>query len=835
MTIPMQTLRSYAILFTASWLLLMGGPVAGAEQFLIKDGQAQAQIVTAERPSPAVKLAAEELQSYLEKIGGVRLKITDSPDEKALVTVYVGRSAFTDRLGMSNEGLEDGAFRIVSGDGWLALVGRDIEYEPTPPFTMQPAPTHPDQARMLAEWDAKTGSTYANPYGSLRRRYNSTMDLWADDERGSLNAVYEFLRRLGVRWYMPGETGEIVASMSDIAFQPVDEVVRPAFGLRAMAPLSIVYSGLNREDMLWHLRLGLNAHSQALGVHPHLSHGLADVIGRPEMRVKHPEYYAMINGKRDTSRNHACLSSEGLVEETARFARAMFDVYGAKTVSVMPEDGFTFCQCDLCKGKDTPERGRKGQYSDYVWGFVDAVARAVAKTHPDKTINCFSYGTYTLPPEKIEKLSPNVLVGMVHARGTYFPDPPLQYINAELKKSVTEVRNSWLERSGHPMIGWEHYPFTHRGTFLPIYFGRAINAGLKAQKDNSLGEFVETPWGPAEVRGHGLHRPEFNHLNIYVTSRLYWEPDLDLEQLLDEYFRLFYGPAAEPMKEFVEYCEKNWPEMPKDRVRIAHALQLFDAARAKAPPDSAYATRLEALADYLVTLRQLGDQLARPRKDVPEFQVRALSGPEAEFPLDGRLDKPQWEPYLTQFRTANLVNSETGERSPGLRTSFSARWTGGRTAGILHVGIHCEEPDTANLVSDGVDEADILKGDTVELLIETQPHSYYHLVISPSGVLADFDRQGGQINPQWSSKAEVATRIGKNFWSAEVRIPVTGQDHLSDPLHELAGRRPGSDFPWFVNVIRQRVRDGKVEHQIWSPPASKNLHEVSKFGKWWIR
>ena len=83
----------------------------------------------------------------------------------------------------------------------------------------------------------------------------------------------------------------------------------------------------------------------------------------------------------------------------------------------MPPDGYTaICQCELCEGKDTPERGYRGVLSDYVWDFVNRVAREVRKTHPDKMISNCAYGTYTLPPQNIDKLEPNVQVIIVGGR-----------------------------------------------------------------------------------------------------------------------------------------------------------------------------------------------------------------------------------------------------------------------------------------------------------------------------------------------------------------------------------------------------------------------------------
>src|SRR5690606_34642200 len=138
--------------------------------------------------------------------------------------------------------------------------------------------------------------------------------------------------------------------------------------------------------------------------------------------------------------------------------------------------------------------------SDYAWAYVNRVAAEVYKTHPATRSSCYAYGTYLLPPQKIEKLSPNVLVGLVHGRRGNAREP-------STRGKLTSIQEAWRATSSHALMIWEHYVFTHRGTFWPAYFPPSIRDGLAALKGTSLGEVVEVAWGPGDVRGHGLHRP----------------------------------------------------------------------------------------------------------------------------------------------------------------------------------------------------------------------------------------------------------------------------------------------------------------------------------------
>lgn len=803
-----------SILATFSIAIILGTvhSLTAAEKPIVEKGQPKAEIVIAEKPPRTVKLAAEELQSHIEKISGAKLPIVTKPS-KNLLHLYVGSSPSTDKLGVDDKGLENGAFRLKTVKDGLVLLGHDEDYTPKQPHTMSGGRKGPERERVYSEWDELSGGLYGNPRASRGRSRSKKMDLWAYDEGGSFNAVCEFLRRLGVRWYMAGDLGTIIPTLETIPLPDVDETVKPAFDWRQCA--FAIYFSSPPSDILWYRRQGFNYGDKTIG---HYSHGLRDVIARDELKEIHPEYYALVRGNRLTDRAHACLSSPELRDAAVGFARGMYDVYDLPMVSMMPQDGFQFCECQYCQGKDTPERGREGIHSDYVWGFVNDVASELYKTHPDRGVNCLAYGTYDEPPAKIDHLSPNVAVGIVHGRGKYFNDP-------ETRKKTLALRDRWKKKTDHPFWTWEHYPFTHRSTFTPFYFPHSIADGIKSENGEFFGEFIEAPIGPFKERGHALHTPGFSHLNFYVTGRCQWDPNLDIDALLDEYYQKFYGPAAEEMKAFIEYSEANRRELTRDAKKVKKCLALLDAAAAKAKPDSVYGKRIALVVDYLKKLRGWGEQLNRGRENVPEIDIPVKA--DAKLKLDGRLDDAVWK----DLPAHPLVDVKTGAKAR-VGTWFKLFWEGGEKQGHLVVGIHCDEPDMENLrmLTEKTGDWRVFGDDNVEVLFETQAHSYYQLAINASGAYVDLDRNFGKLNHAWSSLAQVASYRGKDFWSIEAKIPVTGEMVASDPLHEAAGKRPTEKEPWFIQIGRQRLRGPDKEWTCWSF-TGKNFHDVMRFGK----
>jgi len=86
----------------------MSARPAFGEAFIVKDGRPGAEIIISGKPERMAKLAAEELQTYVEKITGARLAITNEASKDIPVKIYVGKSKHTDQLKITDEGLRYG-------------------------------------------------------------------------------------------------------------------------------------------------------------------------------------------------------------------------------------------------------------------------------------------------------------------------------------------------------------------------------------------------------------------------------------------------------------------------------------------------------------------------------------------------------------------------------------------------------------------------------------------------------------------------------------------------------------------------------------------------------
>ncbi len=786
----------------------------GAAPFIVENGRPNAVIVIANEPSRSTRWAAKELQETIEKISGAKLPVAKKPGPGS--NLYVGESAHTRRLGITAKGLEHGAYRIVSGHDWLALIGDDTDFVPTEPW----AKNNSDRRNLQARWEEASGLHYGVPNGGMyKNRERMPADIantereyfWGFDERGSYNAVCGFLRSLGARWYSPGPLGEVLPKMSSIPLPQIDEVTSPNFEIRQF---SVRFGTADDEVTRWVMRLGTrNVHGLMV------AHGMHTMTHPEELKTRHPDWFALYGGKRDTVTgkrlNHLCYSNEKLFRETVKWAQAQFDVYNFEGVSIMPPDAYgSICQCQLCEGKQIDDMGSRGKLSNHVWDYANRVAKEIAKTHPGKLIVCCAYGANTEPPTNITKLEPNVQVVIVGGRRPRNSLP-------EQREYIDNLRAGWLKLASRPIMIFENYPFTGRGTYVPAFVARVNGESINATKGLSRGEDIWLSF----PRYHNDPNIGFDHFQIYFTARMYWGgTDADVGTMLEEYCNNFYGPAGPKMREFFDYCEANYQAMHDELEPVKTALALIEAAKASVRPGSIHSKRLALIDSFLERLRSKAAQLAQGRGPVP--RVRTVWEPRTPIVIDGKLDDEFWVRHRN-WTVNHLRELQMGGR-PVFGTSVLAAWD--RGGNNLYFAIRCEERqgEKPNITATKHDDQAIWYGDVVEIELDTDAHSYYQIAVNPAGALVDLDRGANKANWfRWESQAEVATQIADDHWIVEIRIPVTEDEN--DPLNQVIGHKPSSSLPWHFNVCRQRVRENGTELSAISPTGTKGFHVPLKF------
>jgi hypothetical protein len=769
----------------AAAVLLASAAVLPAGTFTQSDGQPYAEIVVAPDAPDMTRLAAREFQTFIKAVTGQELRLVgDGAGSGAAPAVYIGACAALQKLGITADGLAAEGYRIVVKPGVLAIVGRDYAGPP-----LQAA---------------------QNPW-RLHDLYNSELKLNALGEAGTLYGVYAFLERIcGIRFYMPGELGTVLSPIQDLQVPPFTQERAPAFNYRYPW---LCFLEESPADALWLRRAGFG------GTVPVVINHNFDFMYRH--REAHPEFFALVDGVRDCQPGgsksavigqcNLCLSNPEMIQQFAADIGDYFDQHPEQGFfAVGPPDGMTrICAEPRCQeqiDQDAPENGR---YSNYVWGFIAKLANAVAKRHPDKFVGCFAYERYNRPPQGLDKLPPNVAVMICKQRRLFV-------IPAEKQRVLADIA-AWKEKAA-AVYYWDYYIYDSwlpwRG--LPILYSQTIAADFRWMQAHGIrGEFIEAE-GAADEGVRKMHRPATQHLNLYLTARLAWDPTLNVEDLLAEYYRLFYGPAEAEMREFWTYAEtvrsaagvrltstaEFQPEAVFSPDLLARLAELLGKALAQTPEGSVYRQRLELLDREFTPARRALVQTLRSGE-------QALSLPLLATPQD-----------LDALKPIRLL-SLTGEAMPD-PTWLTVGWT----AAGLHLNLLCFERsmDKLRAICTTHDQGGLWDDDCVEVFLNPDPNNprtSYHYIVNSKGAVWD-GRRGvaAETGEAWNGTATVATQIEAKRWRVSVTIPFA----------DLGITAPAPGLSLKANVYRTRWVGGAQESSAWSPTNDPDYSAVKRFG-----
>jgi hypothetical protein len=484
-------------------------PAPGPNHTLVQDGVAKATIVLPLDPSKVERFAAAELQRYVAKISGAELPIV-------------------------TEG--------QAGKGYLILIGDTRAFRGS-------------KVRLDAETAGRDGFALM---GNAER-----LLIAGRNDLGTLFAVYELLERhLGVRWFMPGEIGEVVPKAETIRIGTLRDIVKPAFDTR--------WVGTGE----WSLKQRMNCHVSVEDEDVSVNwlwhfHTFCILIPPEEYYDEHPEWFPLVDGKRkrpDKENSHStqlCTSNPEVVRKLAEGMIAKLDEDPSiEIITLSPNDGGGFCECESCVALDEPERDWFARYSRRLAMLNAEVTRMVGEKHPDVLVKVGAYAMYARPPlDEGWRPPDNTLVQLCHiyfchnhpiATGecregeTYEADDNFQP-NQEFRR----ILEQWRGLTDYLYI-YEYYAlggFQREG--LPWAMIHTMRHDIPFYRDMGARGFY------TQLSADSWHRLG---LNFYVAAKLAWDPALDVDALLDDYFTKFYGPASGPMRDYFMTLERAYTD-----------------------------------------------------------------------------------------------------------------------------------------------------------------------------------------------------------------------------------------------------------------------------------
>ncbi len=362
--------------------------------------------------------------------------------------------------------------------------------------------------------------------------------------RGTLYGVYQFLEDfLGVRFLTHDHTHIPKAPPPRIPCGTYS--YNPPFSFRSNG----YYENVVNPEFAARLRVNRETEDEKLGGKSRqrlINHSCRTLMPFAKYGADHPEYYALVDGKRDTDPfgggPQLCVTNPEVIELTSEAAIRQLDEHPEyRNVSVSQADTYAYCRCGRCEAINQREDSAMGAQL----AFVNAVAERVEKAYPDAKVGTLAYHYSRKPPKTIRPRH-NVQIQLsTIACCTLHPiDDPHCTKNQDFCRDM----DTWGEMCNEIWV-W-NYNINFIAYDLPFPNLRVIGPNIRYfLRNNAKGLFIQS-----NVSCLG---GEFSDLRNYLSGKLMWNPHLDDRSVLQEFLKLHYKSAAEPLSDYIDMFHDN--------------------------------------------------------------------------------------------------------------------------------------------------------------------------------------------------------------------------------------------------------------------------------------
>ncbi len=350
-----------------------------------------------------------------------------------------------------------------------------------------------------------------------------------------------------------------------------------------------------------------------------MGHGFADWYER--FYKTHPEYFALQpDGSRGGSEEKPktakiCESNPAVWEQWIKDVEKTLEKNPHKTIfNAAANDSFAtgHCVCEECRKWDDPSAepknwlyGKGGKIkgvalSDRQVHFANILGKKLKEKFPGKDykVMILAYG-YSAPPPIKEIPADNVVVALVLS---FFSDPDATDYNSPKQVKYVDEFDGWVAKTKNIVWRPNTGDLAHWRSGGPLSISDIGKTLKKVSEKGLIGitvDRVPTSWWATQG-------PQY-----YLMSQLVWNPDRTVDEIMDDYYKSGFGPAAEDIKKYWTMLEGNRNEIIKNKKDwmdvfnsefFKNAGAILDQATVKAKGQEEYLTRIafvKAGLDYL--------------------------------------------------------------------------------------------------------------------------------------------------------------------------------------------------------------------------------------------
>jgi len=196
--------------------------------------------------------------------------------------------------------------------------------------------------------------------------------------------------------------------------------------------------------------------------------------------------------------------------------------------------------------------------------FVNAVATQIGKEYPNVSIETMAY--HTGIPKKTRLVS-NVIMKIATSPDFRFA---LDDRSHEGNRKIRERFLEWKEAAGDGHLYCWTYVAEGAGT---SYLNPRPNLCYIARNIRIMNESGVVGFFIQSVQSRGT---EMQDLRYYLVARALWRPEIDSQETIEEFCRLYYGAGAEGVLRYIDFLHDEYGEEALAQRTWANDLAYFD-------------------------------------------------------------------------------------------------------------------------------------------------------------------------------------------------------------------------------------------------------------------
>lgn len=659
--------------------------------------------------------------------------------------------------------------------------------------------------------------------GFAVRTIRNTVYIVANEPKGVLNGVYDFLERnTDIVFHRPnaqpiyGHTPNLTAKHAD--YRQVPAFIQRGFQINVDQQYepSELWLARNRNNTTAapeqfrdnRLKYGM---WQSYGG----GHNLKRWIPPQVYGESNPDFFPMIDGKRDVNgHNQLCFTNPRLLDEMTRLVLEQISLAPSptyyKTYNIMTEDCNGLCECPQClapiKLPDgallPPDDPSFRSTQHYI--FMNEVARRVTAIHPKVKINTYAY-SWSVTPPKIE------LLPSVTARFCTVMKNDKESINGPSNAKWLDLTTRWSRQKAN--LVWREYYGLGARFCRPV--AEVVAEDLRTILALGINRaFSESAFNENPDRQKEHHPFDVSAMEYWVISRLYWDPTQDVQKLRDDFLRRTFREAFAPMKTFFDAIRQKWYATAKASTFLDNPVKSADYYIIQAGIETLCRDSLveaEALAVHPGSLKQVRAirsvfeywMAEAPKSRTPEIVVPKIKD------VAALADMP-W-----QINGLNRMNSAEPSQ-------FQSRIRLAHDMDNLFIDFAFDHPapDQINGVRPPQPKETWPAGEHLEFFLDgalADQAQYYFFVFNAFGLKWD----GIGTESDWNGDWSLQTEIHATGWTAHLIIPmstigvnVTQRSKLNGTFYKQ------TNYGEEKNCVR--------EHSSWG---GAGLHSAAGFGQ----